>query len=860
MSAGGDDRWARAKHLFLDIVDLSADEQRRRVEAEPDPDLRREVASLIASARPPTTFLETPAVPREGLFSMFLDPGVPTELVGPYRLLSLIGHGGMGTVYLGARADEAFERRVAIKVVKRGMDSADILARFRRERETLARLEHPNIARFLDGGTTDQGLPYFVMEYVDGVPIDTYCRRHGLSVEARLQLFRPVCAALHYAHQNLVLHRDLKPDNILVNDRGVPKLVDFGIAKLLRPEGDASVDSTATRAVGRIMTLRYASPEQLKGEPLSTASDVFSLGVLLYELLTERRPHVPDGAGEAALIRAICDADPEPPSTAFRRPPDARRSGAHGSPAGLTGGPDAASDATRATDAALARRIEGDLDMIVLMALRKEPARRYGSAEQLADDLRRALEGFPVTARPDTLWYRVGKFAERHRGGVAATTVAALLLMAAGAVAVWQARVAASERDGATRQAARAERVTGFLRATLASADPNDLGKDVTVSQALDRAALRLDQELAAEPDVQASIRQTLGETFLQLGAYEKAEAHLRQALDQRLSRHAAADDELMSLDASLGLTLQNKGDLAGAESHFANALDLARLLHGEESRAFAEMQNNLGSLRQSQGRYEEAERLHRTNLALRRRLAQGQDDGDVGITLNNLAVVLGTVGRHEEAVSLHRECVALMRRLRPVDHPDIAAALTALASELEEAHLTAEAAKAFEEALATRTRTLGAEHPLTAWTMNNYAYLLFDQGRYAEAIALVDRILALRGRTLADSHPMVGASLILQAEAWLKLRQPAKAEPLLRETLSLRRQSLPAEHWAIANTESWLGECLLDLGRTDEARPFIEGSHVRLKALLPADHPRVKEAAARVERLNGARSSGGLP
>jgi tetratricopeptide (TPR) repeat protein/tRNA A-37 threonylcarbamoyl transferase component Bud32 len=409
------ERWREAQRLFHEAREKPAAERSAFVAAasEGDAELAAEVASLLAADADSGGFLETPAAPPEPLRTR----------VGPWQILQEIGHGGMGTVYLGERADGPFRKRVAVKVVRRGMDTEAVLKRFRQERQILAGLEHPNIARLLDGGNTDDGLPYLVMEYVEGEPLTAWCARRGLDVPERLALFRTICATVQFAHQNLVVHRDLKPGNITVTADGTPKLLDFGVAKLLNADL-AGTTRDLTVAGGGAFTPEYASPEQLRGERITTASDVWSLGVLLYELLAGVRPFGAAGAPPGEVAKAVLETEPEKPSAA----------------------------AARAGDERTRRRLEGDLDTIVLKALRKEPERRYASAEQFSEDLRRHLEGAPVKARRDTFTYRTGKFLARHRAAAAAAALVLVALVGGILATARQARIARAERARADRR------------------------------------------------------------------------------------------------------------------------------------------------------------------------------------------------------------------------------------------------------------------------------------------------------------------------------------------------------------------------------------------------------------------------
>lgn len=428
--------WERLKSIFHEALTHPANERlafASRASAG-DAELEAQLHSLLRSHDDATEFLETPAVAFVDATASLRDYA-PRERVGPYRLIREIGRGGMGTVYLAMRDDGQFTQRVAIKVIKRGMDSDAIVARFRQERQIVAGLEHPNIARLLDGGTTDDGVPYFVMEYVEGTSIREYCRVKALGVRQRLELFRAVCGAVQFAHQNLVVHRDIKSSNVIVSNDGVPKLLDFGIARLLQPQ---TLDvRTVTIETVSAMTPEYASPEQLRGEPVTTATDVYSLGVLLYELLTGVRPIDVTSLRGDALVRAVTDTAPKPPSSLVNAQ---LRDGA------------TADDVESRLLREQQHELKDDLDTIVLMALRKEPSRRYSSVERLSDDIAKFLDNRPVTAQRDTFRYRVTKFAQRNRAAISVGALVAVTLVAGVATTLWQARIATIERARAERR------------------------------------------------------------------------------------------------------------------------------------------------------------------------------------------------------------------------------------------------------------------------------------------------------------------------------------------------------------------------------------------------------------------------
>jgi non-specific serine/threonine protein kinase/serine/threonine-protein kinase len=431
------DRWQKLKEVFQAALDAPPEERQEliRKSCASDQELLREVQKLFDSHQRAQDFIENPAITLPG-------PPAPHEeqRFGPYRVLRQIGSGGMGAVYLGVRDDDQFRKRVAIKVVQTA-ETDEILRRFRHERQILASLEHPNIARLLDGGATEDGKPYFVMDYVEGTSLLEYCNTNRLSIGERLELFQGVCSAVHYVHQNLIVHRDLKPGNILVTSGGVPKLLDFGIAKLLKPEL-MSGPQDATRVEMRLMTPGYASPEQVRGEPITTATDVYSLGVILYELLAGRRPYRWKTQSLAEITTVICEYEPGKPSDTVT------------SAAGEENGesPEEVSRRRASTPEKLRRQLRGDLDAIVLKAMRKEPQRRYASAGQLSEDIHNYLGGQPVSAHSGSLRYRTGKFIRRHRVGVAAASFVALSLLAGIMATAWQAQVARAERARAERR------------------------------------------------------------------------------------------------------------------------------------------------------------------------------------------------------------------------------------------------------------------------------------------------------------------------------------------------------------------------------------------------------------------------
>ena len=496
------ERWEQMKGLFASALERSPDDRSEflRKACGSDEGLLAELEQLLSSYESNKSISDEPPS----------GDGLTEQKIGSYRIVRQIGVGGMGAVFLAVRADDAFSKRVAIKLVRTGVDTQAVLKRFRQERQILAPLDHPNITKLLDGGTTEQGLPYFVMDYVEGTRIDRYCDTHKLSINERIALFREVCSAVQYVHQNLVVHRDLKPSNILVTADGVPKLLDFGIAKLLKPD-IFTLSLDATVAEFRPMTPGYASPEQVRGEPVTTASDVYSLGVILYELLTSCRPYKLKGDNPDEIRQAVCEQEPEKPSITLTQL-DQDRASPNKS---LTAESVAALRAT--VPEKLRRQLAGDLDNIVMKALRKEPQRRYSSAEQLSDDLRRYLEGLPVAAHPDSRTYRAGKFVRRHKLGVAAAALLVLSLLAGVLGTTWQMRVAQRERARAQQQFNDVRKLTTSFLFEFHTAI-QDLPGSTPARQLLVQRALEYLNKLAVQSQSDAALQRELAEAYLKVG------------------------------------------------------------------------------------------------------------------------------------------------------------------------------------------------------------------------------------------------------------------------------------------------------------------------------------------------------
>lgn len=695
------ERWDRVIAIFERATELPVDTRAAFLDAEcaGDASLRQEVETLLAADADALSDDEIGQALADAATGLS-DAAPPVERIGAYRLLSEIGSGGMGSVYRAVRDDD-FHQEVAIKIV-RGLLGADGLRRFRVERQILASLEHPNIARLLDGGTTGEGLPYLVMELVDGVPLDVYCDTHQLGVRARLELFCTVCDAVSAAHRSLVVHRDLKPSNILVTAVGVPKLLDFGIAKLLTDD-DAEMALQTTPSM-RVLTPEYASPEQIRHEVITTSSDVYSLGALLYELLSGTRPHVFETRRADEIARIISTRDPRPPSYA-------------------------------ATVRSRGRELAGDLDTIVLTALHKEPAQRYSSVHHLAEDLRRYLEGRPVLARPSTLGYRAARFVRRHRAAVATAAVVTILVVGFTIALAQFAARAARERNSA-------ESIATMLVQMFSGSDPRTVrGDTITARELLDQGVERIRRDLRDRPDLQARLLDSVGAIYAGLGLTERAQGVFQQSVTLHESAGAMDSQPAARTMWRLAETLRDKGQLAAAEQIARSAYEMTKRLVGPSNPQVAETLNTLGTIVYARGRREEAESMFLEATQIFRETL-GPEHVMVSTGLTNTAKSRRDRGDVVEAERMAREALAIRRR---VFGQATAEALSLIASiRIKDGDLD-QAEALLREAVAARRASSGNRpHPGLVQGLTELADLLDQRGQGAEAARLREEAAGL--------------------------------------------------------------------------------------------------------------------
>jgi serine/threonine-protein kinase len=743
-------------------------------------------------------------------------------LIGPYRAVKRLGEGGMGEVVLAERAAEQFSHRVAIKLVRRGVTSRQVQGRLKLERQILATLDHPNIARLLDGGTTAQGVPYIVMEYIDGVPIDTYCDQHALTIEARIRLFQVVCSAVHYAHRNLIVHRDLKPSNILINADGIPKLLDFGIAKVL-DERAFGHTLAVTQADHRLLTPDHASPEQVRGELVTTASDVYVLGVLLYELLTGHKPFTATGNRLSEIEHAICEQPPLPLDSQFQGSKD---------PAAVERIREV-SERRSVVPARLRRYLSGDLSNIVLTALRKEPERRYGSVEQFSADLSRYLANMPIAARSDSFGYRSRKFLRRHAFGVTTGALAVLALIAFTTVTALQAQRIERER-------VKADQVASFLTELFERSDPSQArGNDVTVREILDVGAARIEHEVQRQPETGASLLTTIGTVYTNLGEYDRAIAMLERAVAVRRELHGERNAEVVQSRERLGEALLEKRRLADADVQLQQALRTSLELFGEQHNQSASILHSLGRLRQMQEHFAESRNFFDRSLAYLDRHAE-RDFDELTITLNDYAILLNYVGDVAAAQKVFERALQLNQARYGADHPETATAMHNLAVSLEQQGKLEQARPYFIEALATRRKVFGTDSAPYIAALGSYGRFLRRAHELDQAERVLREAVTLRSSNSGAGHYMVGYSMVNLATVLLDQGKAAEAQRETLAALKIYDKTLPRSHMYVATALRTLGLSLIDQGKAEQAEaPLREALEIQQQR-VGADSPQV--------------------
>ncbi|MFV1980107.1 MAG: tetratricopeptide repeat protein [Rhodothermia bacterium] len=862
--------WSQIDILLDQAFDLEPEAREDWVKSlDVDEDIRDEVKRLLAADSSPLSFLDQD-------IADFAAPAMQDEeeapvskagrSVGPYTIIRELGHGGMGIVYLAERKDVG--KKVALKLVSDRAADEHYTRRFLFEREVLARLQHPNIAQLLDAGVSDDGTPWFAMQYVNGIPVTTFCDDHRLGINERLELFGVVCQAVHHAHRHLVIHRDLKPSNIMVDEEGQVKLLDFGIAKLVESDQGDGVD--LTQSGHRMMTPAYASPEQVTEQAVTTASDVYSLGILLYEILTGERPYQTDGLSHAEILKNVCDTIPATPSTAVQR---TQRATEH---------------KTGMRTSSLQRRLRGDLDKIVMMALRKEPERRYESAQAFVDDVKAHLAGLPVKAQPDSFSYRTRKFGKRHRLAVAGAIGAVALVIGFGLFYTIQI---SSERDRAKKEAGRAEEITSFLVDLFQANDPSEAkGDSITVSDVLARGQDRL-ADLAGQPELQAEMMATVAQVYRSLGNFPEAESLLVAAYEILKQENGPNDPAVVKARFQIAEVMGDLGDVEGSLEIHHEVLPLQERTFGHVSHEVGHTLSNMGYLHRVASRYDSAEVYYLQSIDVQRAVVP-IDSSALGSTIDNFGVVMGITGRYDEAGilfsealeifkglygryhpkvftasgnvgtlysrlgdlhkadSIQTDALEIARRIFPASHPKIGIAVSNLAAVESMLGNFETALPLYVEAREIATRTYGPEHLEVALETSSVGVTLYELGRLDEAEPIVREALEIRMRLVGEKHRATATNLNRLGQVRLAQGFADEAIELVGRSLSTRRELFGDEHRMVAESQFWLGLAYAQAGNRELAEQNLRASLELRRRLFGDDHPDTIGSADELRRI----------
>lgn len=800
------ERIEKAKELFDQAGNLNPAEREKFLNEKCGADtvLKNEVLTLLKSLESTNDFLEEPLTINETLLESFQDPNIGKQ-IGNYLIDGEAGVGGMGIVYSGTRNDDEFKQKVAIKILKHGLKTEYLLQRFQIERQTLANLQHENIARLIDGGRTDDDLPYLIMEFIDGISITEYCNQKNLTIKERLKLFQRVCYAVQHAHQNLIIHRDIKPSNILVTEDGTPKLLDFGIAKLL--DEDLAVSAEGLTRTGMWhLTPEYSSPEQIKGEKITTTSDIYSLGVLLYEILTGEQPYRITSSLPSAINKIITEENVLKPSDKVKQT-EKNEGNIH-----------------LVNPQKLSHQLKGDLDNIVLKAMHKDPVRRYNSVEQFSGDINRFLLGYPVIAQKDTASYRISKFIQRHKVGFVSSVIFFLFLSASAVGIIWQANVAAGERDKAKTELVKFEEINNFLLEMLSSADPGIGSRDVKVYDLLEKAASDVDVNLNNQPKIKSAIKQTLGSTFIGLGEYEKAEALLLESLALNKKLFGFNSSETAKTYHQLGLCYDWIGKYDLADSFYLSGITTYEKVSEEPAKALADNLNDYGTLMTNLGHFDSAAVLFNRALDIYA-LHNSEKGKKEAITIINLAVNMHHQNKIDQAEKYYLQAKEIFERQFGTNIPEMGYIYNNLAFIYLDKNDFAKSEKSFKKAYEVKLALLGESHTSVGLGLVNLGMLYFTMEEYKKAEAPLLEAIGMFNRTNATKDPILSLGYYWLGRSYLESNQLVEAEEELINSIKIREEVFGNDHFKTWSSKGELGICYLNQKKYSEAEKLLVGA-----------------------------------
>ncbi len=810
--------WKKVKEIFSNALDIDESKREQYVldACGENEEIYNEVISLLEAHYKKGALDESIDDIRLSAIYEAKSTHMKGEDIGSYRIIRELGHGGMGMVFLAERADGEFKQQVAIKLLRNTISDEEQVQRFRAERQILASLNHNNIARLLDGGVTNHGQPYYVMEYVEGIPIDSYCREHQLNINERLQLFLDICSAVQYAHNNLIVHRDLKPSNILVTQDGCVKLLDFGIAKVLSDENENSTDAPLTRPGLLPLTPTYASPEQVRGEHITTASDIYQLGLVLYELLAGTRPFNLRDKSPGEIEQIVCQTQPSRPSSVVLDTGSKTRKSVDQQP--LT----------------WIKHLRGDLDTITMMAMHKEPERRYNSAEQFSGDIKNYLEGRPIIAYSDSKIYRAKKFVDRHKAGTVFSAIIIILIIAYSITVTHHSQQTESALEQAREEAEKSEQVVEFMLGMFEAGNPYEsLGDTVTARVLLDRGVEQA-EELDAQPAVQAQMFDVVGRVYRELGEYGQATPLIQRALTIRKDMNDNDDIELANTYYNLATVLHHKGNYRESDGYFNRALEIYSKHPGLESREFAGSLHMRGQMQNIRRDFESAEKTNRQALEMRRNLV-GDAHPETAASYQALATSIGGQGRTDDAEMYQLRALVIFQEAHGEVHPSVAEAHVNLARFQRRSGSYEKARVNLEKSLEIRQQVFGEYHTETGLSMKAIADFHADLGNVEKAEGIYTELLDMIENRLGSDHPLKRPVLQALGKLHLNNQNYEAAEPYLAETYRMLHSVLNPLHERVLAARLDYARSVMQLNKFEEAEELLVKN---------------REAAAESERL----------